>query len=151
MAKPKNIRVSFDYDNTLDRIEVQEYAKELVESGYEVWIVTSRYSNEEAKNVNWGKITVDSDVVDYPNFIKNKNKELFNIADEIGIPKSQILFTNAIWKYPSIRDNKMIWHLDDNHKELNLINKFTDAKGISCKGTSTWKGKCEKLLKKIAS
>jgi len=40
------MKVSFDFDGTLSKKDVQKFAKELVEEGHEVWIVTSRFSNE---------------------------------------------------------------------------------------------------------
>ena len=39
------MKVSFDFDGTLSRKDVQEYAKSLVNSGLEVWIVTSRFDD----------------------------------------------------------------------------------------------------------
>ena len=35
--------VSFDFDSTLSRKDVQEYAKELLERGIDVWVVTTVY------------------------------------------------------------------------------------------------------------
>ena len=43
------MKVSFDFDGTLSRKDVQKLAKELVSEGHEVWIVTSRFSDEAAK------------------------------------------------------------------------------------------------------
>jgi len=143
-------KVSFDFDGTLEREEIQEYAKELVEAGHEVWIVTTRYDNEFAKTVNWKMKASDSDTVDYPTFVKESNDKLLAIADEVGIPRDQIHFTNMEWKYSFLKDGDFDLHLDDNPKDLNLINKF--AKGtaaIGCKGTSTWRHKCDKALNNI--
>ena len=33
-------KVSFDFDSTLDRKDVQRFAKQLIDDGYEVWIKT---------------------------------------------------------------------------------------------------------------
>ena len=35
--------VTFDFDGTLSRNDVQEYALELMSKGVDVWVVTSRY------------------------------------------------------------------------------------------------------------
>ena len=35
--------VTFDFDGTLSRADVQEYALELISKGVDVWVVTSRY------------------------------------------------------------------------------------------------------------
>ena len=42
------MKVSFDFDSTLSRKDVQSFAKELVDRGLEVWIVTSRFDDESA-------------------------------------------------------------------------------------------------------
>ena len=41
-------KVSFDFDGTLSRLDVQKYAKSLIEQGFEVWIVTSRLHEKNA-------------------------------------------------------------------------------------------------------
>jgi hypothetical protein len=47
-------KISFDFDSTLDRKLVQDFAYSLIKRGYEVWILTSRF--EDCDNYNW-KIT----------------------------------------------------------------------------------------------
>ena len=49
------MKVSFDWDGTLEIMHVQEYAKELIERGIEVWIVTSRFSDDE-KFRSWASV-----------------------------------------------------------------------------------------------
>ena len=39
------ITVSFDFDDTLSKKSVQNYAKSLIDNGVNVLIVTARYSN----------------------------------------------------------------------------------------------------------
>jgi len=46
-------KVSFDFDSTLSRKDVQDFAKKLVSEGYEVWIVTSRFDDETGMSKNW--------------------------------------------------------------------------------------------------
>ena len=66
------MKVSFDFDSTLDRKDVQQFAKELVNDGVEVWIVTSRMSVEYAKaNLDQFKI----------NFLANQNF-IFHLDDD---------------------------------------------------------------------
>lgn len=119
-------KVSFDFDGTLSREYVQEYAKYLIEKGVEVWICTSRLNPENAPNDTW-------------------NDDLFRVSKEVGIPKERIIFTNYSYKYKFL-DNSFIWHLDDYWIELKFINTHTKIKGISVFGNSTWKNKCNKLL-----
>ena len=45
------MKVSFDVDDTLTHPSVFKYTKQLVESGIEVWIVTTRY-DERSKQLN---------------------------------------------------------------------------------------------------
>ena len=65
-------KVSFDYDSTLDRKDVQRFAKKLIDAGYEVWIVTSRLSLEHAK-ANLDQWTI--------NRVEKSNIKLFRVAD----------------------------------------------------------------------
>ena len=58
------MKVGFDFDSTLSRKDVQEFAKELVNDGHEVWIVTSRFDDETAMQKNW-------------HWIKGQNQKLF--------------------------------------------------------------------------
>ena len=75
------MKVSFDFDGTLSRKVVQKLAKELVEEGHEVWIVTSRFSNEAVADKGWW-------------WIREQNAKLFEVADECGIKRENIHFTN---------------------------------------------------------
>lgn len=43
--KNKERIVTFDFDNTLTRPDVREYAKELMDRGFDVFIVTARYDD----------------------------------------------------------------------------------------------------------
>ena len=74
------MKVSFDFDSTLSRKDVQEFAKELVNKGIEVWIVTSRFDDETAMQKNW-------------HWIKGQNQRLFDVAEECGIRRENIKFT----------------------------------------------------------
>lgn len=125
----KPIKISFDFDSTLSRKTIQQFAKYLIENGIEVWICTSRFSNgldEEGKN--W-------------------NEDLFMVADQLKIPKERIIFTEWQDKYLFIKDKNFLIHLDDDCVELDGINKYTKTKGISVENTSQWKHKVLKLLK----
>jgi hypothetical protein len=132
ITTPMKKKVSFDFDSTLDRPFVQEFAKEMIERGLEVWIVTSRPEKYEGKWVNFD-----------PN-----NDDLFKVADELGIPRNRIHFTNHQLKADFFRENKgFLWHLDDDWVELRHINSETKTKGISCFGSGDWKRKCERVMK----
>ena len=123
------MKVSFDFDGTLSRKDVQEYAKSLVNSGLEVWIVTSRFDDENAMKKNW-------------HWIKGQNKNLFNVADECGIKLDNIQFTCMESKSIFLKDKGFIFHLDDDVDELMDI---LDSKDV-CKPVNVnhfeWKNTC---------
>lgn len=124
-------KVSFDFDFTLSRKVIQQYAGELVACGHEVWIVTSRYD--------------DNNLDKYPDKSYNNN-DLYTIAVLVGIPRTQIQFMNMSDKCDFFINKDFIWHLDDDVIEINMINVTTKTKGISCYRSTNWKYKCERLL-----
>lgn len=116
-------KVSFDFDSTLSRQSIQDYASTLLDSGYDVWVITSRPPDMD-------------------------NRDLFEITDQLGIKRDQIIFTSHRLKSEVINEMKLqfLFHLDDDWVELNYINRETNTVGISCTNTSNWKSKCNKLL-----
>lgn len=130
------MKVSFDFDSTLSRKDVQRFAKELVIEGHEVWIVTSRVSDEIANNYP----------VDFKNRVLKANRKLFRVADNIGIKRHNIIFTGFVNKIESIKGKDFIFHLDDDPDELIEILQSTD----SCKPINVehfeWESDCRKTL-----
>lgn len=122
--------VTFDFDSTLSRKDVQEYCKELIDKGIDVWVVTSRYDELHKHK--------------YPH--NPTNDDLYKVTDELGIPRWKIRFTCMRDKAEYLYGTNVLWHLDDDWVELNLINKETETKGISVVGGNSWKNKCNKLL-----
>lgn len=127
-------KISFDFDSTLSRKDVQKYAKELVDNGYEVWIVTSRCSDEYALSKGW-------------HWVENQNQKLYEVAELVGIPRERIEFTNHVDKIEFLKDKEFIFHLDDDVDELIAIMESGD----SCKQVNVdhfeWLESCEKILK----
>jgi hypothetical protein len=128
------MKVGFDFDGTLSEPEVQKFAKELVNSGLEVWIITARIDNETSKKNGWY-------------WIEKQNKQLFDIANGCGIKPENIKFTSMCDKIEFIEGNEFTFHLDDDDYEIDLINSSNDK----CKGVwmldKNWKEKCLKLIK----
>lgn len=120
------MKVSFDYDGTLALPHVEEFAKELVNKGYEVWVVTSRTDDEPT----------------------NLNNDLWESCKRIGIPNTQVKFTKFVDKIEYLKDNNYLFHLDDDLYELIAIMESKD----SCKplnvGHSDWKENCIEVLNK---
>ena len=122
--------VTVDYDSTLSRRDVQEYVKELINRGIEVWVVTSRYDDLHKHKYNF--------VAD--------NNDLWAIVDELGIPRWKVRFCNMDDKANYLMNTNTIWHLDDDHIELmHIRNARIKTVGIQVESGS-WKSKCERLL-----
>lgn len=83
----KKKTVSFDFDDTLSEQDVQDYARELVEKGYQVMIHTQRP----------------------PNF----NKDVFEVARRVGITIDNIVFCGVQRKEWFLEDQELLFHLDN--------------------------------------
>jgi hypothetical protein len=129
----ENKKISLDFDYTLSRKDVQEFAKKLVNLDFDVWIVTSRFSNEEASKKNWS-------------WIEKNNKELYDVADSCGIKKDNIVFTHMIDKIEYLKGKNFTIHLDDNIDELMAILESGDL----CKPINVnyfdWENACMEIL-----
>lgn len=128
-------QVSFDFDGTLSKPHVQEYAKSLIALGHEVWILTSRL--EKCEDYPW-----------YNKTCEYCHQDLYTIANELEIPDNKIIFTNMTDKADIIlerEDFNPIWHLDDDFIELGQIFRKTKCKAISV-NTSSFIKKCNKLI-----
>lgn len=119
----KKLKVSFDFDNTLSRKAVQEYAKELLSRGIEVWIVTSRMGFGKEPEPNW-------------------NNDLFETAKRVGINRDRIFFTCMADKSEFLNQKDFIFHLDDDKIELSLIKSDSKVLGIYSYDPD-WKQQCE--------
>lgn len=125
-------KVSFDFDGTLEHSNVQEYAKELIENGIEVWVVTTRW-DENHKHKYPKNATLD---------------DLWEVVDRLGIPRHHVRFTCMEWKWTYLDGTNFAWHLDDN------IEEFQHAKKMGCTipmidvVESNWKEECEAYLNK---
>lgn len=122
-----NIKVSFDFDGTLDKPSVQKFAQDLLLSGYDVYITTQRQNNKLAPSLSW-------------------NDDLFEISDSIGIKRKNIIFCNLESKYKIIKDMDFIFHLDDSFTEINLLKEYTNIKSVCIFGNKNWRFDCQKIL-----
>jgi hypothetical protein len=101
----KRNKCSFDYDQTLDRGDVQDVALSLVMDGWDVYIVTARIDTESALELGWS-------------WIKDQNADLYQTASELGIPFENIIYTPHIDKIDYLKDKGFIFHLDDDYDEI---------------------------------
>lgn len=124
-------KISFDFDGTLEFNEVQEFAKELIEKGYNVCILTTRFSDPTRYNFNATKL----------------HQRLFDVAKGLGI--EEIHFTEYEFKYKSIDSYGIDIHLDDDYRdEVYVINKYCKAKAVLY--GYGWKKEFEKVLKDVS-
>lgn len=97
-------KISFDFDDTLSEPNVQRYAHMLVMAGYDIYITTSRMSNERAANPSW-------------------NADLEMVADVVGIPPENIHYCNLTPKHDFFKKNDdFVLHLDDDMDDVDGIN-----------------------------
>lgn len=124
------IKVSFDYDGTLQDRTVQKYAKELMNKGIDVWVVTTRYDKNYKHK--------------YP--INPSNDDLLWNIDNLEIPRWKVRFTNMEWKYTYIKGTQFIWHLDDNKQEKIYADKHLCKVPIIDVCSKDFKIQCNNLL-----
>jgi len=129
----KKYKISFDFDSTLDREDVQEFAKQLVKDGHEVWITTSRFDTESSLKKGWW-------------WIEKNNQQLYDVAKECGIPKENISFTAMIDKIKFLEGKDFLFHLDDDEIELELIYDNGDPCVGVCVEMKDWRETCINLM-----
>lgn len=129
----KNIKISVDYDGTLSRKDVQEYAKELVRRGFDVHIVTSRHSDKAAKEAGWW-------------WILDQNKNLFDVAEDCGINEENITFTNGRDKIEFLKGKGFLFHLDDDDIELmNILDSEDSCRPLNVEHFD-WENNCREII-----
>jgi len=121
--------VTFDFDSTLSRQDVQDYATSLIKKGFDVWVLTSRYDELHKHRYRHNPT----------------NEDLYYVTDKLEIPRWKIKFTCMRDKAEYLFGSNVLWHLDDDFVELNNINRETNTIGISVVASS-YKSKCNKLL-----
>jgi uncharacterized HAD superfamily protein len=110
------MKISFDFDQTLDQIWVQKIAKSFQKSGSELFILTSRENDFLYR---------EGLIVDH----QNRNLDLIEIAKILEIPWEHIIYTNGEKKFKYLKKYGIDLHFDDDYKEIELINQ-NKGKGI---------------------
>jgi len=132
-------KLSFDFDGTIELKPIKEFARELIEKGHEVWIVTSRFGDDE-KYKKFFQTTINVDLT---------NNDLWELAEEIGIPKEQIHFTDMQNKCDFLKGKGFLWHIDDDWVEnRQILDNCAPTKAISSWGNPNWERKCRRLIHK---
>jgi hypothetical protein len=125
------MKLSFDFDSTLSRQDVEQFAQSLVQAGHEVWIVTSRFDDQEIlKRFNR----------------QNQNLSLFETAQRCGIPQTQIQFCNMRPKAEFLKGRGFQFHLDDDSIELlDLLDTKDPCQAINVEH-SEWLQTCLSII-----
>lgn len=122
------MKVSFDFDDTLDREDVQHIARQILTgTDIDVWVVTARLPDKKAPLDNW-------------------NEDLWFVCQNLGIPKSNVIFTSYSSKHEFFWEKHFLFHLDDDPEELRMIEAMTDTIAINSL-EPTWKKQILKLIK----
>ena len=95
------LKISFDFDDTLDNDRIQKLAKKYISDGHDVWITTTRMSNAYG-NPNW-------------------NNDVFDVASKLGIPITKIQLTDGDVKWRYLKDFDI--HYDDSYDDIRAIEK----------------------------
>ena len=95
------MKVSFDYDHTLTNPKIEALASKFVKIGAEVHITTSRFEKSSTK-------------------LPYDNREVYKMADKLGIAPEDVHFTNGKDKAYFLKEFDL--HFDDDDEEITLIN-----------------------------
>jgi hypothetical protein len=96
------MKISFDVDGVLDTPQGMALARRKIANGDRVYIITAR--NEERMSA-----------------------EVYAIANELGIPRLGVYFTNGADKWKTIQSLGIELHIDNNEEQVNKIKENTDS------------------------
>jgi hypothetical protein len=96
------MKISFDVDGVLDTPQGMALARKKIANGDRVYIITAR--NEERMSA-----------------------EVYAIANELGIPRLRVYFTNGADKWKTIQSLGIELHIDNNEEQVNKIKENTDS------------------------
>lgn len=102
------MKISFDFDGTLSESYIQVLAKSLIDSGNDVWIITSR-------GIFFGEM-------DKETYLRTFNRDIVQVCDEIGIGLSKVIITGGSLKFNYYLEGKFDLHFDNDWEEVLEIN-----------------------------
>lgn len=88
-------RISLDFDDTLSTQRGQDLARNLINRGYDVYVVTSRQ--------------------------KFASSGVYYITDKLGIPRDKVIFTEGRLKWKKLKELGISKHYDNNEDEVKAI------------------------------
>jgi hypothetical protein len=113
-----DIRISFDFDDTLSLPSVQKVAKELITLGFDVIIVTSRRSDGE-------------------------NSDIQEVSQDLGV--DLVFYTEYNLKFTWLKTLKCDIHIDNDRNELIHLSRFSDIVGVDVTDES-WEYELKNLI-----
>ena len=113
-----DIRISFDFDDTLSLPSVQKVAKELIELGFDVIIVTSRRSDGE-------------------------NSDIEEVLQDLGV--DLVFYTEYNLKFTHLQKLMCDIHIDNDRNELIHLSRFSDIVGVDVTDES-WEYQLKNLI-----
>jgi hypothetical protein len=100
--------ISFDFDDTLSHIEIQEIAYKLKSFGFKIVVCTARYDDDK----------------------KRLNTDLFEVVHRLGLTEDDVIFCGGKPKNLFLdKIDDLLYHLDDNFYEAKYITK-SDSKAL---------------------
>jgi len=97
LSKEDFAKISIDYDDTLSTQRGKDLARRLMNEGNEVIIVTRRR--------------------------KMDGQSVYRVAEELGIPKDKVFFTEGQLKWRKLKELRVQRHIDNNPDEIDAIKK----------------------------
>jgi len=113
--------ISFDFDGTLSRSDVQQFVLEIKKLGHRVLIITNRKSNKS-------------------------NSDLYAVADRLGIKRHNIFFCEMLGKHRFITPGLQIaLHADDDWLDCDLVESI-GTPAVRMFDNPDW---CQEILDKL--
>lgn len=97
-------RISFDFDGVLSTPRGRKLAKLIIDGGATVFIITAR--------------------------MRTESEAVYKAANELGIKKERIIFTNHRDKWHVMDQYRIGTHYDNNEEQITKINEKTNTKGV---------------------
>lgn len=117
-----NINCSFDFDGCLSIDTVQEFVKELIDEGINVWVISSRYSEGD-------------------------NSDMLEVIKELDIPLSRVILTGRQPKYLYMEPDFFLFHLDDEPYVIQeILNTGEKTVPILRSNQNDWRAICRELI-----
>jgi len=121
------MNISFDFDNTLSKPDVQDFVRYCMDKRFTIWVITARSGS----------------------LYDTHNRDLYNVVTELNIEPTKVIFMNHVDKYNFLLNKDFIFHLDDDFIEVELINENTQTLGVYKHPSVDWEEICWGRIKEL--